>query len=325
MKKALTWIRASAEQIHIWNYFWAVKPMVDFQNSWDYEIVCFIADMHSLNTVYDKVQMENNVFSVLKSYIACWLDPNKITIFRQSSLPEHSQLAWILWCITTLWFMKRMHTYKDALDKWTSDEINMWVFSYPVLMAADILLYDTDIVPVWKDQKQHVEFARDIAWRFNNLFWEAFKLPEPYIQKEVATVPWIDWRKMSKSYNNYIWIFEDEKTILKKVKSIVTDNIPVEDPKDPDKCNVFNIIRLFLNEAENKELRERYMKWWLKFSDVKMYLNEKVQEFVKPIQEKERKISQDYLRDVLKHWAIKWKALASKKIQEVYEKVGYWI
>ena len=322
MKRVLTWIKPTSEQIHLWNYFWAIKPILDLQKQWKYEIIVFVADLHALTTLHDSTALKNNIINLVRAFISSWLDPEKVLIFKQSDVVAHTQLNWILSCITTLGYMKRMHAYKDALAKGKSDEITMGTFNYPILMAADILLYDPDLVPVWKDQKQHLEFTRDIAERFNRLFWETFKLPEPLIQEEVATIPGIDWRKMSKSYNNYIWLFEDEKTLLKKVKSIITNNIPIDQPKNPDECNVYNILKLFLNEEENKSIRDRYINWWLAYKDVKMYLYEKLLDFLKPIKQKAKELSDNDIKSILENWSTKAKLIADKKIEEIYEKVG---
>lgn len=323
MKRVFTWAKPTANQLHIWNYFAAIKPIVDLQNDPENEIIVFIPNMHALTTWVSKSDIIQNTYSVLKSYIALWLDPNRVTFFKQSDIPAHAELNRILSCITTLGFMKRMHVYKDALDKWKADEITMWTFNYPILMAADILLYDADIVPVWKDQKQHIEFTRDIAIKFNNIYGETFNIPTELIIEAVATVPWIDWRKMSKSYNNFIWIFEDENIILKKVKSISTDAIPIESPKDPDKCNVYNILKLFINEQEDKEIREKYLKWWLSYKDAKEYTFEKIMRLLKPVQQKASSITNEQVDQILNKWKEIVKKIAEKKIHDVYKKIWF--
>ncbi len=220
-------------------------------------------------------------------------------------------------------FMERMHSYKEALDKGKAKEISIGVFCYPILMAADILLYDTDIVPVGKDQKQHVEYARDIAMKFNNTFGETFKIPDTYIQEDVATILWVDGRKMRKSYNNYIWLLDDEKTILKRVKQIPTSALTVEEPKNPDECNVYKLCKLFLTPEEDEALRTRYQAGGLSYKDAKDYLYEKIIAFVKPIQEKYAKISDKEIIDLLQKNAIIVNELAQKKIKEIYKKIGF--
>ena len=219
--------------------------------------------------------------------------------------------------------MERMHTYKEALDKGKKWEISVGTFCYPILMAADILLYDADMVPVGQDQKQHLEYARDIAQKFNREYGETFKIPSPYINKDVAVVPGIDWRKMSKSYNNYIGLLDDEKTISKKIKQISTSTQTVEESKNPDECNVYKMCKLFLTPEEDEALRKKYLAWWLSFKEAKDYLYEKVIAFLKPIQEKYTKISDKEIIDLLADNAKKLNVLAQKKIDEVYEKVGF--
>lgn len=322
-KRIFTWAKPTANQLHIWNYFWALKPIVDLQSDPNNEIIMFIPNMHALTTWVDPESMKQNTINVLKSYIAIWLDPNKVVFFKQSDVPAHAELNRVLWCLTTLWFMKRMHAYKDALDKWKADETTLWTFNYPILMAADILLYDVDIVPVWKDQKQHLEFARDIAEKFNNIYGPTLKLPQELIIESVATVPWIDWRKMSKSYNNFIWIFEDQETILKKVKTISTDALPIDASKDPDKCNVYNILKLFINEQENQEIRQKYTQWGLSYKDAKMYTYEKIMNVLWPIQQKANEISDWEIIKILSNGKQIASEIANKKIKEVYDKVWF--
>ncbi|MEI8092182.1 MAG: tryptophan--tRNA ligase [bacterium] len=199
----------------------------------------------------------------------------------------------------------------------------MGTFCYPILMAADILLYDTDIVPTGKDQKQHVEYARDMAQKFNREYGDTFKIPETYIRSEVAIVPGIDGRKMSKSYNNYIGLLDDEKTVSKKVKQISTSAQTVEESKNPDECNVYNICKLFLTPEENEALRQRYLAGGLSFKDAKDYLYEKIIAFLKPIQEKYAKITDKEILKLLTDNAKKVNILAQHKLAEVYKKIGF--
>ncbi len=298
--------------------------MIELANQFkDAEIFLFLAIMHSFNSVQDPVTLKKNAINIIKLYAACGADLSRFMIFNPADVPWHAQLNWVLTCITNMWFMERMHSYKEALDKWKAKEINVGVFCYPILMAADILLYDTDIVPVWKDQKQHVEYARDIAMKFNNAFGETFKVPEPHIKADVGLIMGIDGRKMSKSYNNYIWLLDDEKTILKRVKQIPTSTQTVEEPKNPDECNVYKICKLFLNPEEDETLRKRYEAGGLSYKDVKDYLYEKIIAFVQPIQKKYAEISDKEITDLLKKNAKKVNELAQKKIEEVYKKVGF--
>jgi len=289
----------------------------------DAEIFLFLAIMHSFTMVHDGDKLRQNSINVLKLYAACGADLNRFMIYNPADIPGHVQLWRVLTCITHMWFMERMHTYKEALDKWIAKD--MWVgsFCYPILMAADILIYDADLVPVGKDQKQHLEYARDIALKFNAMFGETFKIPEVYIKPEVGTILGIDGRKMSKSYNNYIWLLDDEKTILKRVKQIPTSTQTVEEPKNPDECNVYNICKLFLTPEEDEILRKRYQAGGLSYKDAKDYLYEKIMAFVQPIQAKYAQISDKEITDLLKKNAKKVNELAQKKIEEVYKKVGF--
>jgi len=289
----------------------------------DAEIFLFLANMHGFTQLHDGEKLRQNSINVLKLYAACGVDLKRFLIYNPADIPGHAQLNWVFTCLTHMGFMERMHSYKEALDKGKAKEISIWVFCYPILMAADILLYDADIVPVGKDQKQHVEYARDIAMKFNNAFGETFKIPDVHIQEWVATIMGVDGRKMSKSYNNYIWLLDDEKTILKRVKQIPTSAQTVEEPKDPDQCNVYNICKLFLTSEEDEALRKRYQAWGLSYKDAKEYLYEKIIAFVKPIQEKYTKISDKEITDLLEKNAQKVNELAKKKIDDVYKKVGF--
>ncbi len=322
--RILTWLQATSDQLHIGNYFGAIKPMLELAEKFkDAEIFLFLAIMHSFTMLHDWDKLRQNSINVLKLYAACGADLNRFMIYNPADIPGHVQLWRVLTCITHMWFMERMHTYKEALDKWIAKDMWVWSFCYPILMAADILIYDADVVPVGKDQKQHLEYARDIAVKFNAMFGETFKIPEVYIKPEVGTILGIDGRKMSKSYNNYIWLLDDEKTILKRVKQIPTSTQTVEEPKNPDECNVYNICKLFLTAEEDELLRKRYQAGGLSYKEAKDYLYEKIINFVKPIQEKYAKISDKEITDLLKKNAKKVNELAQKKIEEVYKKVGF--
>lgn len=323
-KRILTWIQATSDQLHIGNYFGAIRPMLQLAEQFpDAEIFLFLAVMHSFTMLHDWAKLRQNSINVLKLFVACGVDLNRFIIYNPADIPGHVQLWRVLTCLTHMWFMERMHTYKEALDKWTAKE--MWVgsFCYPILMAADILLYDADIVPVGRDQKQHVEYARDIALKFNAAYGDTFKVPEPYINPEVPTILGIDGRKMSKSYNNYIWLLDDEKTVLKRVKQISTATLTVEEVKDPDQCNVYNLCKLFLIPDEDKALRKRYQAGWLSYKDAKDYLFEKIMWLTKPIQEKYAAITDKEILDLLDKNAKIVNELAKKKITEVYKKVGF--
>jgi tryptophanyl-tRNA synthetase len=237
-------------EIHIGNYFGAIKQLVDLTNAGDYQAYIFIADYHALNFVQDAAEMKRLTNELALTYMACGLDPEKVVLFKQSDVPAHTELAWIFDTITTMPYLMRAHAFKDAEAK--DKEISVGTFNYPMLMAADILLYDANLVPVGQDQKQHIEYARDTAEKFNRIFGETFTLPEPHIMPEVAIVPGTDGQKMSKSYGNTIPLFASKEVLTEKVMGIVTDSgsdIPE---------NVYAIHRLIKSEAELAPLYEEH-------------------------------------------------------------------
>jgi len=321
MKTLLTWITPSADQIHIWNFFGAVKPLLDMQK--ENNIYFMIADLHAFISKQEKNFIHQASLNQAKIYIASWLDLEKVILFRQHKVAAHSQLNWILSCLTTLWVLKRMHAFKDKAWKWKQENISAWLFNYPTLMAADILLYDPDLIPVGQDQKQHLEYTQDIAEKFNRNYWEIFKIPKEYINKEVPTITWIDGRKMSKSYNNFIWLLDSEEEILKKTKRVLTDSIPLWTAKNPDECNLYNMLKLFLNEEENKIIREKYNTWNFSFKEMKELLFEKIMAFVRPIQEKYNNLTDEEVIKILEKNEEKANKIANEKIQKVYDTI--WI
>ncbi len=296
---------------HIGNYFGAMKQFVDLQKEHDGYV--FIADYHALNFIQDKEEMKKNIIGILLDYLAIGLDPEKLTIFKQSDIFEHTELAWIFDTFTTMPYLERAHAYKDAKAK--NKEINVGTFNYPMLMAADILLYGPDIVPVGQDQKQHVEYARDTAEKFNRIFGETFKLPEPMILKDVAIVLGTDGRKMSKSYNNTIPLFAEYEEIKKCVMSIVTDSsggIPK---------NVYAIHKLFRPEDELKKI---YAEKSGKYKELKELLIEDLEKFIAPLREKRKEFAKDIPKalKILKAGSEKAKIIASRKMEEVRDKIG---
>lgn len=322
--RILTWVKPTDNQIHIGNYFGAIKPMMQLAEKFkDAEIFLFLANMHGFTYVHDGNDIRQNSFNVLKLYAACGVDMTRFIIYNPAEIPGHAQLNRVLTCLTHMGFMERMHSYKEALDKGNAKNISVGTFCYPILMAADILLYDTDTVPVGKDQKQHVEFARDIAMKFNTAYGETFKIPDVYTQPEVGLIIWVDGRKMSKSYNNYIWLLDDEKTILKRIKQIPTSAQTIEEPKDPDQCNIYNICKLFLTPEEDEALRKRYQAWGLSYKDAKEYLYEKIIAFVQPIQEKYAKISDEEIINLMEKNKKIVNEISEKKIAEIYKKIGF--
>jgi tryptophanyl-tRNA synthetase len=254
--------------LHIGNYFGAIRQYVALQAGND--AFYFVADYHALTSVRNAAKLKQYVFDVVVDLLALGLDPERATLFVQSDVPETTELAWLLTTVTPMGWLEKCVSYKDKVQQGLPAEAGL--FSYPVLQAADILLYDADLVPVGQDQKQHLEITRDIAERFNHTYGEVFKLPKPYILDQVAVVPGLDGRKMSKSYENTIEIFDDPKVITKKAKKIVTDSIPVEAPKNPDTCNLFQLYKLVAPQADIAEVDRRYREGGIGYGEVKTRL-----------------------------------------------------
>ena len=311
-KKVLLSGIQSTGRPHIGNYFGAMKQYVDLQDQYDSKI--FIADLHALTTVQDGETLSQNTLDLALDYLAIGLDPKKVTIFKQSDLPEVTELAWIFNCITTVPYLMRAHSFKDAEAK--NKEINVGLFDYPMLMAADILIHNSDIVPVGKDQKQHLEIARDTAEKFNRVFGkEIFKMPEPYIVEGVGTVPGIDGQKMSKSYNNHIPLFSTDEEIKKLVMSIVTDSgsgVPT---------NVYNMHRLFRDE---EYLATLYKEHEGKYKALKEALIEDMIAFIAPLRARREEIAKnpEAVKEMLKENAKKLKIEVDAMMQKVREAVG---
>jgi tryptophanyl-tRNA synthetase len=296
---------------HIGNYFGAMKQFVDLQKEHDGFV--FIVDYHALHSLRNPKEMSENIKNVLLDYLAIGLDPEKVTLAKQSDVSEHTELCWIFDTVITMPFLMRAHAFKDAEAK--NKEIDVGTFNYPVLMAADILLYGTDIVPVGADQKQHVEIARDIADKFNNTYGQTFKLPEHMIMKEVAVVPGTDGRKMSKSYNNTIPLFAEYEEIKKCVMGIVTDS------SEGIPKNVYAIHKLVRDE---KELEKIYNEKTGKYKELKELLIEDLEKFIAPLREKRKEFAKDIpgALAILKAGGEKAKKVAEAKMEEVREKIG---
>ncbi len=305
---------------HLGNYFGAMRQFAELQDS--YETFIMIADYHALNFIQNKDEMRENIYNLALDYLGIGLDPEKIVLFKQSDVSAHTELAWIFDTITTMPYLMRAHAYKDAEAK--QSEISVGTFNYPMLMASDILLYDTDIVPVGQDQKQHIEYARDTAQKFNNTFGEIFKLPEALIRNDVAIVSGTDGQKMSKSYGNTIPLFGADEEIKKAVMSIVTDSKTPEEPKDPDSCNIFSLHKLFLNEDDLVALRSRYTEGGLGYKESKDMLYDEIINFVSPLRAR-RKMYEDnpaIVRDILEKGAEKARIITEKKMSLVRNLIG---
>jgi len=307
--------------MHIWNYFGAFKPFVEL-SEWKTAYI-FIADYHSLTSVHDKETLKSNKLRLLKEYFALLPVDTNIIVFEQSKVKRINDITWIFSSVTPYSLMLRAHSFKDTQNK--NSEINMSVFNYPILMTSDIVSYDIDIVPVWKDQIQHLEFARDIAWNFNKTYkTDLFKLPVAHIEKDLQTIPWTDGRKMSKSYDNFIWIFDDEKTLKKKIMSIVTDTKWLEDKKDPETCNVFSIIKLFASIEKQEEIASKYRAWNYWYWHAKLELLDIILEYFKDARDRYNSFESDmsFIENKLKEWEIIANKIVDKKYKEMIDIVG---
>lgn len=316
MKKVITGIKATWNGMHIWNYFGAFKPFLEVSEK--NESYIFIADYHSLTSVHSEEIMKKNKLRLVKEYFALLWENTKIIVFEQSKVKHINDISWVLSSVTPYSLMLRAHSFKDAQNK--NCDINMATFNYPILMAADILSYDIDLVPVWKDQKQHIEFARDMAWNFNRTYsCDFFKLPSDYIVEEVQTIPGTDGQKMSKSYDNFLWVFDDEKILKKKIMSIPTWSETLEEPKNPDNCNVFALIKLFASEDRKKEISNQYKSWNYGYGHAKLELLELFLDYFKEPRKRYKNFENDmsFIEEKLE----KWNKIANKIVNEKYKKL----
>lgn len=316
MKKILTWIKPTWEWLHIWNYFWAFKPFLDLAKG--NIAYMFLADYHSLTSVHNKENLKKFKKRMLIEYFSLIPEDSKIVVYEQSKVKNINNMTWILSSVTPYSLMLRAHTFKDSKTK--NSDINMATFNYPILMAADIISYDADVVPVWKDQKQHLEFARDIAENFNrNYEVDFFKLPDAGILKTVATIPGTDWRKMSKSYNNHIWIFDDEKTLKKKIMSIQTWSETLEEPKNPNTCNVFALIKLFADKQKTKEIKKKYLAGNYGYGHAKLELLDLILEYFKEPREKFKKFEANF--DLIEKKLEEWNKIANSEVDKKFAEI----
>jgi len=307
-------------KLHIGNYFGMMRPAIELQQRG--EAFLFIADYHALTTVADAAAMREGVCDVALDFLACGLDPERTAFYRQSDLPEVHELAWLLSNVTPLALLERCHSYKDKLAKGIAP--NHGLLAYPVLMAADILIVQANVVPVGRDQKQHVEVTRDLAIKFNLAFGDTFTIPEPQIADAVAVVPGLDGQKMSKSYGNTIEIFGDPKATRKRIMSIVTDSKTLEEPKDPDTCNVFRLYKLFATEAQQADLAARYRAGGMGYGTAKKELADLLETFFAPMRAKRAELAANprYVEDVLQAGAAKARAVARETLQRARRAVG---
>jgi len=318
--RVLTGIQASGK-LHIGNYFGAMKPMIELQEK--EELFTFIANYHSLTTSKNAALLKQLTFDAAVDYLSLGINPEKSTFWVQSDVPQVLELYWILSKFTPMGLLERAHSYKDKVAK--GIPANHALFSYPVLMAADILLLDTEKVPVGKDQIQHVEMTRDIATKCNNEYGEIFTLPEHMVNDEVATIPGIDGQKMSKSYDNAIDIFmETEKKLQKRCNKIISSSTPLGEPLEYEGCNIYNIASLFLDDNRKIELQARYQTGEEGYGHFKKYLKELIwEEFAEAREKREAYINNpDLVKDILSDGAKKMQIIANNKMAIIREAVG---
>lgn len=306
--------------LHLGNYFGMLKPMINYQNKC--ELFTMIVNLHAMTSVSDGKVLAKNIIDAATNYLALGLDPDKAVFWVQADVPEVVELTWYLSNFTPVGLLERSHSYKDKIAKGIAP--NAGLLTYPILMAADILLYQADLVPVGKDQKQHLEITRDIAIKFNNVYGDLFVLPEPEIDDNLATIPGLDGQKMSKSYGNTIEIFIEKNALAKKVMAIITDSTPVDEPKNPDKCNVFAIYKLFASPEKIKDMAAKYKAGGTGYGEIKKELVELIWDYFEPYHKRREEIiaDKDYVRKTLKEGAEKARYYANKTISKVRKRVG---
>jgi len=324
MARVLTGIQSTGIP-HLGNILGAMRPAIELANTGSNEAFIFIADLHSFTTIKDGDEIRNNTYAAAAAWLACGLDTNKNVFYRQSDIPEVCELMWYLGCITPIPMLENAHSFKDKSEKLGKDKINMGLFNYPVLMAADILLYNADLVPVGKDQKQHLEITRDLARSFNHKYGEIFTLPEPKINEELMTIPGTDGQKMSKSYGNTVNIFLPEKNLKKNIGAIQTDSKELEDPKDPTTCNVFKLYELMASKDQIETMRVNYLAGGFGYGHAKKeLLGVILDEFAQERKTYNELIDDRTLIDLeLKKGAEKARIIARETLNKIRVKAGY--
>lgn len=322
MAKILTGIQSSGRP-HLGNILGAIQPAIELSKDPKNESLLFIADLHSLTTIKDAEVRVQNVKSIAAAWLAFGYDYEKNMLYRQSRIPEVCELTWYLNCFTPYPMLANAHSFKDKSERLS--DVNGGLFTYPVLMTADIIMYDADFVPVGKDQKQHLEMARDIANTFNNQYGETFVLPEARIDETLMVIPGVDGQKMSKSYNNYIDIFLPDKKLRKQVMSIVTDSTPLEEPKDPDTCNVFALYKIIATADQTAELRKKYEGGNYGYGHAKQELYALL---ISKFSEEREKFNffmsnEGELENILQKGEARAREIARAKLDVVREKLGY--
>ena len=325
MARILTGIQSSGQsgEVHLGNILGAIQPGIELSKKAENEAFFFIADLHSLTTVKDAEVRKANVYAVAAAWLAFGFDTDKNVFYRQSDVPEVCELTWYLNCFTPFPMLANAHSFKDKSENLS--DVNAGLFDYPVLMACDILLYDAEFVPVGKDQKQHLEMTRDMASSFNHKFGETFVMPEPLIDERVMVVPGTDGRKMSKSYNNYINIFLPDKQLRKVVMKVETDSTPLEEPKNPDTCNVFALYSLLANEEQLSAMRQNYLAGNYGYGHAKQALFELIVERYATERAKYFKLMENKaaIDELLQQGAAKARKVAQPVLQKVRAKLGF--
>jgi tryptophanyl-tRNA synthetase len=306
--------------LHLGNYFGMMKPSIELQHRG--EAFYFIADLHALTTVRDAGDLSDNIRNVAIDFLACGLDPRKACFFRQSHVPAVTELAWILSTLTPMGLLERSHSYKDKLGRGIAPSHGL--FAYPVLMAADILIYDSDVVPVGRDQKQHIEITRDLVIKFNDTYGPTLKLPEPSIREETAVVPGVDGEKMSKSYGNAISIFEDQASLRKKIMSLKTDSTPVEAPKPIEDSTILALYKLLASPDDYAQMEREFQAGGVGYGDFKKRLFAAVWEYFEPMRRRRAEILADpgYVEMVLREGRIRANQVAEDVMSRVRSATG---
>jgi tryptophanyl-tRNA synthetase len=319
MTRILTGIQPSGI-LHVGNYFGAMRPLIAMQDRG--QVIALIVDLHALTSLRDPDALRSNTRNAVVDFMACGLDPERSIFFRQSDVPAHSQLTWILSCVTPMGLLERAVSYKDKLARGLA--ANAGLFTYPVLMAADILLYDADVVPVGKDQTQHLEIARDLVVKMNETYGDVLKLPRAEISSDVAVVPGLDGQKMSKSYGNTLEMFGEEKALRKRVMSIVTDSTPLESPKDPAGNSILALYRLVADPAEVERMEADFLAGGIGYGDFKKRLFAALWEYFAPMRERRAEIlaRPDYVEDVLREGGRRAREIAGATLDRVHAAVG---
>lgn len=320
MKRILTGIQPSGG-FHLGNYFGAMKPLIEMQD--EGQVFAILVDLHALTSVRDPEVLRDNTRRAAIDFLACGVDPERSVFFRQSDVPQHTELMWVLSTITPMGLLERCHAYKDKVSRGLAASHGL--FAYPVLMAADVLLYDADVVPVGKDQKQHLEVTRDIAVKMNELYGEGVvKLPEPEIAEHVATIPGLDGQKMSKSYGNTLEMFMDEKPLRKRVMSIVTDSTPLEAPKDPEGSTIVQLYKLVAPAEEVARMEADHRAGGIGYGEFKKRLFEAIMDYFAPMRTRREELLRDpdRVEEALRAGAEQAREIAEHTMERVRKAVG---